>query len=168
MIKSGVLSKLLATTVKSVRTFFNSCKGLVFIQNYHISDISSFTSGIDEQCRVKEVEEATWVKPRRETTQVLLISFKSDKLTEFIRIPGEAERTRVYEYKDKPMMCRKCCKYGHTDKRCFSSVVVCGKCAEPGHRSDGRDSEIVKCSSCSGAHTSGHNTCTDKNTGNTK
>ena len=59
-------------------------------------------------------------------------------------------------------MCRKCCKYGHTEKRCFSSVVVCGKCAEAGHRSDDCDSEIVQCSSCSGAHTSGHNTCTDK------
>ena len=49
--------------------FLNSSKGLVFIQNYHISDISSFTAGIDEQCRVKEVVEDTWVKPRRETSQ---------------------------------------------------------------------------------------------------
>ena len=85
----------------------NNFKGLVFIQNYHISHISSFTAGIDEQCRVKEVVEATWVKPRRETTQVFLISFKSDKRPEFVRIPGEAMRTRVYKYKDKPMMWRK-------------------------------------------------------------
>ena len=95
---------------------------------------------------------------KKRNYSVFLISFKSGKLPEFVRIPGEAERTRVYEYKDKPMMCRKCC----TEKRRFSSVVVCGKCAEAGHRSDGCDSEIVKCSSCGGAHTCGYNTCTDK------
>ena len=73
--------------------FLNNSKGLVFEQNYHISDISSFTASIDEQCTVKEVVEATWVKLRRETTQVFLISFKSDKLSEFIRIPGD-----IYQY----------------------------------------------------------------------
>ena len=55
-----------------------------------------------------------------------MITFMYDKLPNFIRIPGEAERTKVYEYKDQPMLCKKCWKYGHTEKRCLSQVVLCG------------------------------------------
>ena len=57
---------------------------------------------------VKELMEAKWIKPRRETTQVFMITFMNNKLPEFIRIPGEAVGTQVYEYKDRPMLCKKC------------------------------------------------------------
>ena len=32
--------------------FFNVTKGLVFMQNYNITDLTSFTVGINDQCRV--------------------------------------------------------------------------------------------------------------------
>ena len=86
----------------SEESFFNVTKGLVFVQNYNITDLASFTEGINNQCRVKELE-AKWVDARRQTTRVFMIAFKSDKLPEYIRIPGEADRTRIYEYKDRPM-----------------------------------------------------------------
>ena len=37
--------------------FFNPTKGLVFIQNYNITDLTSFTEEINDQCRVKEIVE---------------------------------------------------------------------------------------------------------------
>ena len=91
-----------------------------------------------------------------------MITFKSDKLPEYIRIPGEADMTRVYEYKGRPMLCKKCNGYGHTEKRCWMSVATCGRCAGPGHRFDSCDSTTVKCSSCGGAHVTGHSTCPDE------
>ena len=121
--------------------------------------MASFTEGINNQCRVKELVEAKWVKARRETTQVFMITFKSDKLPEYIRIHGEADRTRVYEYKDRPILCKKCNRYGHTEKRCLMSVPTCGRCAGPGHRFD---STTVKCSSCGGVHVTVHSTCPDR------
>ena len=91
-----------------------------------------------------------------------MITFKSDKLPEYIRIPGEADRTRVYEYRDRPMLCKKCNRYEHTEKRCLISVPACGRCAGPGHRFDSCDSTTVKCSSCGGAHVTNHSTCPDE------
>ena len=64
----------------SEENFLNTTKGLVYIQNYHIEDLKSFTEGVYEQCRVKELVEAKWIKHRRETTQVFMITFKNDKL----------------------------------------------------------------------------------------
>ena len=75
-------------------------KGLVYIQkNYHIEDLKNFTKGVIEQCRVKDLVEAKWINPRRDTTQVFMITFMNDKLAEFIRSPGKVERIKVYEYK---------------------------------------------------------------------
>ena len=137
----------------SEENFLNTTKGLANIQNYHIEDLKSFTGGVNEQCRVKELVESKWIKPRRETTQVFMITFMNDKLPEFNRIPGEAERIKVYEYKDQPMLCKKCWKYGHTKKRCLSQVVLCGRCVGPGHQSGGN---------YGGAHISGHSSCLDR------
>ena len=60
------------------------------------------------------------------------------------------------------MLCKKCLKYGHTEKRCQSQVVLCGRRAGPGHQSGGCISEVEKCGSCGGAHISGHASCLDR------
>ena len=101
--------------------------------------------------------EANWIKPRRETTQVFMITSMNDKLPEFLE-----KRTKVYEYKDRPMLCKKCWKYGHTEKRCLSQVVLCGRCAGPGHQSGGCISEVAKCGNCGGAHISGQASCLNR------
>ena len=56
----------------------------MYIPNCSIEDLKSFTEGVNEQCRVEELVVATWIKPRREATQVFMISFMSDKLPEFL------------------------------------------------------------------------------------
>ena len=123
----------LETSVRvSEENFLNTTKGHVYIQNCHIEDLKSFTEGVNEQCRVKELVEAKWIKPRREITQLFMITFMNDKLPEFIRIPGEAEQTKVCEYKDRPMLCKKCWKYGHTEKRCLSQVGLYCRSGEGG------------------------------------
>ena len=49
----------------SEENFLNTTKGLVCIHNCHIKDLKNFTEGVNEQCRVKELVEAKWIKPRR-------------------------------------------------------------------------------------------------------
>ena len=48
----------------SEENFLNTTKGLVYIQNYHIEDLESFAEEVNELCRVKELVEAKWFKPR--------------------------------------------------------------------------------------------------------
>ena len=115
-------------------TSLSNPRGLVFIQNDHITDLESFTAGVNEQCSVREIVKAGWIRPRNQNTEVYMITFKCDKLPEYIRIPDESGRTKIYEYNDKPMLCKRCFKYGHTEKRCSSLSYLCGKCAEPGHQ----------------------------------
>ena len=43
--------------------------------------------------------EAKWIKPRRETTQVFMITFMNEKLPEFISIPGEASELKYMNTK---------------------------------------------------------------------
>ena len=49
----------------SEENVLNTTKGLEYIQNYYIEDLKSFTDGVNEQCSVKELVEAKWIKPRR-------------------------------------------------------------------------------------------------------
>ena len=35
---------------KCQENFLNTTKGLVYIQNYYIEDLKSFTEGVNEQC----------------------------------------------------------------------------------------------------------------------
>ena len=98
-----------------------------------------------------------------------MITFKCDKLLEHIRILGESifllrilGETKINEYNDKSMLCKKCFKYVHTEKRCSSLSYLYGRCAEPGHQSEGCASEVVKCCSCGENHVSGHSTCPDR------
>ena len=76
-------------TVRLVKTLPLVTRGLVFIQNYHITDLESFTAGVNEQCSVREIVKADRIRQRNQNTQVYMITFKCDKLPEYIRIPGE-------------------------------------------------------------------------------
>ena len=72
-------------------TSLSNTRGLVFILNYHVTDLESFTAGVNEQCSVREIVTADWIRSRNLNTDVYMITFKCDKLQEYIRIPGDSE-----------------------------------------------------------------------------
>ena len=86
-------------------------------------------AGVNEQCCVRAIVKADWSRPRNQNTEVYMIILQCDKLPEYTRIPAEPERTKIYEYNDKPLLFKKCFKYGHTEKRLFRSLKdVCNFC----------------------------------------
>ena len=68
-------------------------------------------------------------------------------------------RSKVYEYDDKPMMCKKCFEYNHTANRCTSSVTICAKCSLNCHEIKTCHSQFEKCHHCGSNHKTGDRKC---------
>ena len=97
---------------------FNRSKGLVCIKYFSMENVSSFQEDMKAKYQESEIMKARWIKPRSEDHTAWLLTFNSDTLPETINIPGEQIFTKVYPYKDKPIICRKCQQYSHSIKYC--------------------------------------------------
>lgn len=136
----------------------NLSKGLIYIHDYDMSDFGGFARGLRDKCDVVEAIEAKWIKTRNQATKPLLVSFSKTEIPNFLNIPGEQARTPVNEYKEKPLMCKRCLCFGHSFKYC-ESEFVCGKCAETGHQRSDCQSPAIVCHHCEENHYTGSNKC---------
>ena len=115
-----------------INTTINICKGLVYIYNYSLADFPMFRSGLMQQHCLQEVIEPHWIKSRpNNRAKPLLLSFR-EELPLYIDIPGENMKSKVYEYKDRPAMRKKCLQYGHT-KKSYRDNQRCARCGEDNH-----------------------------------
>ena len=118
---------------RSQHPHYNTYQGLVFIQEYDLTDFDHFKTGLMQEYSLSDVVRASWIKPCNPlVAQPLLLTFRQD-LPEYIDIPGEQSRTKVYEYLQKPMICSQCQEYGHTKKYCKSNIIICRWCNCQGH-----------------------------------
>lgn len=143
----------------SANAGLNLSKGLVYIDDYDMSDFDSYAGGLRERCGVVEAVEAKWIKTKSKTTKPLLLSFRNRDPPAFLNIPGEKAHTRVTEYKDKPMICKNCQNYGHSLKYCSEEQPTCGRCSERGHTRDDCEASEIKCHHCRGDHFTGSHKC---------
>ena len=67
-----------------------------------------------EMYDIRESTLASLIKPKSENTFAVLITFNGSNLPYNIYIPGERHDCRIYTLTNRPMMCTKCQKYGHT------------------------------------------------------
>ena len=111
----------------------------------------AFERGLKQWYAVVEVTRATFIKPRNQTAKALMVKFRGDSWPEYIKEAGEHQLTKVYAYKDKPLQCHKCQKYGHDTKRCSADDYTCGTCAAS-HRTEQCTSSELKCSNCAEQH----------------
>ena len=79
-------------------------KGLVYIYGYDMNNFQDYKSSMMNDLGVMNVEEATWIKPRNKFATALPLSFK-ESVPNYIDIPGEQAKTKVFLYKDKPQIC---------------------------------------------------------------
>ena len=86
---------------------------MIYIDNYPLANIDSFKEGLAEVNSIVDAQRATWIKPRKQTSQAVLIKFAGEEIPEYLRITAEYTPTKVYPYNEKPLMCRNCQKYGH-------------------------------------------------------
>ena len=98
-------------------TKFNYCKGLVYIQEFWKDEPNEFKRELMEEFpNIADIEEASFIKSKGNATPLLLY-FKTPAPPPHLDIPGEPYIKKVYNFKNKPMMCKKCLKYGHTKKK---------------------------------------------------
>ena len=131
-------------------------KGLIYIYEYDMTDFDSFKAGLMNRHGLVNVEEAVWVKPRRgSNVKPLMLSFRT-AIPDYIDVPGERMRTKVYEYIKKPLLCGKCLDYGHSKKVC-QGTTKCKNCAaDEIHENCTNDK---RCYHCSLNHEAGNKIC---------
>ena len=75
--------------------YYNKAKGVIYIQEYDVTNIGEFENGLKSKYNIAEVTRAEFIKTRNEFTTPLLITFNSDSLPETIYLPGEKYYTTV-------------------------------------------------------------------------
>ena len=79
----------------------------MYVNYYNLVNFGLFKSGLEEDKTIKNVEVATWITPRNPLSGALLVTFRQSAPSEYLNILGEWAKSKVYEYHDKPMMCKK-------------------------------------------------------------
>ena len=102
----------------------STSEGIIYVKEFDITP-KELESGLGDYA-IREIQEATWIKPFNKNSIEFIVTFNQERAPEYSRIPGEGNRTKVYEYKQRPMRCRNCQEYGHTRNRCRSEQSVCG------------------------------------------
>ena len=89
---------------------------------------------------------------------VVLLTFNLQEQPYTLYIPGQPSDTAVYMYQERPMICHKCLKYGHTEIR-FRRKAVCQNFEEEDHTSEKTNQcqSESKCVNCGGGHMAGSN-----------
>ena len=136
--------------------YLNQIKGVLYIYEYEFND--QFGEHLKmEYPFVEEVIEATFMKPKNKQATALLLTFNLDTLPYSLYIPGERSDSIVYPYHDRPMICHKCYRYGHTKTRC-TKEKVCRKCGSTDHSIDHCENDF-NCPNCGGEHIAGSREC---------
>ena len=133
----------------------NQCKGLIYIQDHNVSDnntADNFCSRLQKEYNLHEVQKAIWIKTKNPNSTPLLLTFRENEPPRFLNIPGESAKTKVYEYFERPMNCKKCLEYSHTVKNCRKQTPTCAKCSVEGHKTEACLSLELKCLHCGGEH----------------
>ena len=107
---------------------------------------------------ISEIQRATWIKSKNSKSIPLLLIFNKQEIPAYISIPGESALTKVYQYKNKPLLCQRCMNYGHSYKRC-ELPVVCANCDNSGHSADVCQSDSPKCHHCASRHATSSKEC---------
>ena len=84
---------------------------------------------------IENAIEASFTKSKNSNATAVLLGFNLQEKPYTLYIPGHPSDTAVYKYQDRPMIRRKCYKYGHTNTRC-RRTVVCRNRGEEDHTSN--------------------------------
>ena len=95
---------------------YNHSKGLIYVYEYDLEDIEEFKTGLHEQYKVIDVQQATFIKTKSPNTRAFILTFSGGNIPYSIYIPGEKQDTRVSKFRNKPLMGNDCHKYGHVKR----------------------------------------------------
>ena len=109
-----------------------NAKDWYFFSQVDLDDMEDFTANLLEQCDVKCVEKAVFIRTNPGAS-AYIVTFNSETTPYTLYIPGELSDTVINPYISRPMLCKKCFSYGHTEKRCTSETITCKRCSNKGH-----------------------------------
>ena len=69
--------------------------GLIYIYEYDLVDFDEFRADLMTEYNLKDVQQATWIKPRNPSSKPVILTFKEKCLPEYIEIAGEQAKTKV-------------------------------------------------------------------------
>lgn len=115
---------------------------------------------LPEYCKVTEVFRFTRFESEKSRKRVdidsVRICFSGNVLPSHISMDGVSYP--VLPYREPVIQCRKCWRFGHTDRVCSRSVGICCGCGG-NHTPDSGCSCALKCVNCEGAHGSDSKLC---------
>ena len=76
----------------------NHSEGVIYIHNYYIHDIDYFCSELNKKYNLSDVQKATCIKTKNNTSTPLLLIWNENEPPIFIEIPGQQTKTKVYGY----------------------------------------------------------------------
>ena len=92
----------------------NTCRGLIRLKQYDLEDMDEFKENLMDQYDICKVEKADFIKSRNGETSYI-ITFNEEKLPYSVYIPGELADSMVQPFGSRPMLCKNCFSYGHTN-----------------------------------------------------
>ena len=98
---------------------------------------------------------SVWKVKKVEKSNMIILTFNSSTVPSHVLL--ENVRVAVRAYKQKPVQCFKCYKFGHLSRTC-TAEQLCVNCSGPEH---GVCSAIAKCVNCNLAHKSTDKCCED-------
>ena len=123
---------------------FSYARGVIFNRDlYEFSE-----EEILEMCP-KQV----WKVHKIPKTTMIIVTFEDDNIPSHVHI--ENERIPVRPYKQKPLQCYNCFKFGHPSRVCKKDKL-CGNCSAPAH---GECLLVSKCINCHESHKSTDKKC---------
>ena len=124
---------------------FSFAKGVIF--NQDIYDLSE--KELHEMC-----DERVWKFFKVPRTKMIIFTFKTDEVPEYVFI--DRERFRVRAFRERPLQCFKCFGFGHSAKVC-TKEQICAVCSLPKH--EGECCSPVLCINCEGSHSARFKNC---------
>ena len=97
--------------------------------------------------------ESVWKVQKIPRTSMVVITFKDSIVPTHLYI--ENERIPIRPFKQRPLQCYNCFKFGHPSKVC-KNVKLCGNCSAPEH---GECKYNAKCVNCNSDHYSSDKKC---------
>ena len=140
----------------------NYCRGIIYVHGYSKEDSKQYGAELKEELPfIVKVENPTFLKSNNDATP-LLITFATTVPPQSLDIPGELFLNRVYPFRNKPMLCKKCLSYGHTKKHC-KNQQRCSTCTSISCASltedDASCKSVPKCLHCPQPHKTGDKNC---------
>ena len=90
----------------------------IYILHYDIPKIDEYRSELKKKYNFSDVQTATWIKTRNNTSTSLLLTFKEKEPPIFIEIPGEQAKIKVFEYYARQI-------WVHSEKMPWNNSCVC-------------------------------------------